>query len=288
MPRFEYHWLDVFTDQPFTGNQLAVFIDAADFPPNLMQTVAREMNLSETVFVLPAEGDDHAFHLRIFTPGAELPMAGHPTVGTAYALKRAGKIAGHSVRFLEGVGVIPVQYDGDVAWMTQPAPTFGDVRDDRDVLAAMLSLTADDLIPDLPVQAVSTGVPFLFVPIKDKATIRRAKLRADLWERALRDTAYPQVYLFTPETDHPDATAHSRMFAPSMGIVEDPATGAACGPLGAYLVQYGLAQAGTTIRNEQGVEMGRPSLIHIHVISLNDGIRVGGTSRFVGAGWIEI
>lgn len=286
MAKLHYHLVDVFTDRQFGGNQLAVFTDGQSVDPRWMQAIARELNLSETTFVLPPDDPQAQFRVRIFTPGAELPMAGHPTVGTGFVLRHLGMITGNSVIFEEGVGLIPVDLsdDGRVT-MTQPTPKFGAVFDNREVTAAMLSIEVNQLAEGLPIQVVSSGVPFVYVPVRDLAAIRQVKLRQDLWEKHFTS----DVFVFTMETELPGSTVHSRMFAPGLGISEDPATGGASGPLGAYLVQYGLVKAVDgryAITSEQGIEMGRPSKIYIDVDG--DTFKVGGYTQLMGGGYLEI
>lgn len=173
--------------------------------------------------------------------------------------------------------------------MQQPVPQFGPVFEERAAVAAVLSLTDADLIADLPVQAVSSGVPFLFIPLRTLDAIRRIRVRLDLWEQYLKNTVAPSMFVFTPQVEHAGSTVHSRMFAPNMGIAEDPATGGASGPLGAYLLRYGLVpveEAGNII-SEQGIEMGRASFIHISVSGTPDhitGASISGFSQRVGAG----
>jgi trans-2,3-dihydro-3-hydroxyanthranilate isomerase len=294
MAEYAYLLVDVFTEQQFGGNPLAVFPEAAGIAPELMQRIANELNLSETSFVLPAEnGGD--FRVRFFTPHMELPLAGHPTVGTADVLRREGIIkAPGRVIFEEGVGPISVTLAEDgVITMQQPVPRFGDVIADREAVAEMLSLSADDLHPDYPVQPVSSGVPFVYIPIRNLDAMARIKLRRDVWDRLLKDSDAPHVFTFTPQTQLPGSTVHCRMFAPAMGISEDPATGAASGPLGAYLVKYGLVptEQAAAIVSEQGVMMGRPSLIHIQVQLDGDqitGVAIGGRSVYMGSGKLII
>lgn len=295
MRELAYHLLDVFTDVPFGGNQLAVFLDGTGITPEMMQRIARELNLSETVFVLPPQDTANHFRLRIFTPGAELPFAGHPTIGTGFLLYQQGLIpAGEAIRLEEGVGVIPItvalQADGRASvTMQQPVPQFGPVFEDRAAIAATLSLTDADLIPELPVQMVSSGVPFLFIPVRTLDAVRRIKVRLDLWEQYLKNSVAPSMFVFTPQVEREGSTVHSRMFAPNMGIAEDPATGGASGPLGAYLLRYGLVpvEKADSIISEQGIEMGRASFIHISVSGTPDhitGASISGFSQRVGAG----
>ena len=274
MTRHEYTLVDVFTATKFGGNQLAVFRDGRGVEGPLMQAIAKELNLPETVFVLPAEqGGDH--RLRIFTPARELPFAGHPTVGSAFVLA-AGQDA--SLRLEEGVGVLGVTVRDGFTEMEQPLPTFERV-DDRASVAASVSLDVADLDPAVPVEIGSSGNRFLFVAVRTLDAVRRATPR-DLIEAA---------FVFTTETAAPSSTVHGRMYAPWQGIAEDPATGSACGPLGAYLVRHGMSD-GARIVVEQGYEMGRPSLLFVRIGGPPDritSVHVGGRCAAVGGGWID-
>jgi trans-2,3-dihydro-3-hydroxyanthranilate isomerase len=298
-----YLHLDVFTATRFAGNQLAVYVDPPpDLPAALMQAIAREMNFSETTFVFAPERADTDCRVRIFTPGSELPMAGHPTIGTAFALAHAGRLpAGHArTVFEEGVGPVPVDLEWDgprlaFAWMTQPRPTFGPTLDDVSLLAAGVGLEPGDLRPrGWPVEQVSCGVPFLIIPVVSRAAVDRAAPDARLLARAFGDAGWPQrhVYLFTLEGGDDGADVYTRMFAPEIGIIEDPATGGASGPLGAYLVRHGLVERRRDpLRNLQGVAMGRPSWISIRpVVDTGEiaAVRVGGQAVRVGAGTVEL
>jgi trans-2,3-dihydro-3-hydroxyanthranilate isomerase len=291
-----YLLFDVFTDEFFGGNPLAVFPEAEGIPADLMQKIAFELNLSETTFVLPPQDSSNHFRVRIFTPRSELPMAGHPTVGTAFALLKEGRIQVDGskalVRFEEGVGPIPVSISNahesfPHITMTQPPPEFGPNYTNRERIAAMLSIQPSELHNHLPAKAVSTGVPFLFVPVRDLATIEKLKLRPDM----LDDPDLPSklIFAFTLETTRKGSTVHGRMFAPTLGIAEDPATGGAAGPLGCYLVQHDIVNADQAKRIivEQGFEMGRPSILHVS-ISRTDGlidvVNVGGTCVATGEG----
>jgi trans-2,3-dihydro-3-hydroxyanthranilate isomerase len=301
MRRLHYHRVDVFTDRAFGGNPLAVITNGRGVETETMQAVAKEFNLSETTFVLPPDDPRHDWRVRIFTPGSELPMAGHPTIGTTFVLAREHLIrrdaAETNIVLEEGVGPIPVRVEfrggePSFAEMSQPLPKFGPELQDRSAVAEMLSLGADDVDDNLPVEVVSCGVPFLYVPLRTLDAARRARPRADLIERASeREGLPPEVFVFTREVEHEGSTVHSRMFAPGLGITEDPATGGASGPLGCYLVRHGLVPAGNEIISEQGIEMGRPSLIHIRVEQEGDritAVRVGGQCHFIGEGFIEI
>jgi trans-2,3-dihydro-3-hydroxyanthranilate isomerase len=300
--KLHYFIVDVFTDRQFGGNPLAVFTDGQGLSTEVMQRLAKEMNLSETTFVLPPEDPANHFKLRIFTPGKELPMAGHPTVGTSFVLARermfdwSGDAA--ELRLEEGVGPIPVRLEfkagaPQMIWMTQPNPQFGPVLDDLSTVAEMLSIEPGDINTDLPVEVVSCGVPFLYVPVRDLTTMRRLRLREEVWSRLLEPLDVGEVFIFAPEVEYEGSTVHSRMFAPGMGITEDPATGGASGPLGSYLVRHGLVAAEPTayIVSEQGIEMGRPSFIHIQITREGEEIvrvQVGGQAVYMGEGDIEL
>ena len=302
MSNYRYLLLDVFTDRRFGGNPLAVFPDARGIDAKTMQAIAKEFNLSETTFVLPPAEKNADFHVRIFTPTAELPMAGHPTVGTAFALARERTKAQQppptTLLLEEGVGIIPVT----LAWetpsapnitMRQPLPTFGPRFENPDILASVLSLEPEDMMSNVPIEVVSCGVPFLIVPVKTLQAVQRIAFQQSLWQQELAHLT-PEILVFTQQTQTPDASVHCRMFAPALGIAEDPATGSANGPLGAYLVRYGLVptQSPTvSLLSEQGFEMGRPSLMYVtieHVEQEISGVYVGGHCVFMGEGILEI
>ena len=299
MARFEYRLVDVFTRERFGGNPLAVFPDGRGIDPALMQRLAFELNLSETTFVLPTERADCDVRVRIFTPRAELPMAGHPAVGTAFVLDELERSeSGNRARgerseprerivFELGVGPVPVERvraaDGATLWrMTQPPARFGPRCEDRAGLAAALGLDLADLDPALPCESVATGPPFLIVPLRSLAALARARLRIDAWEPIERSVDGAQPYLFVRSGA---TTARCRMFGPAHGIAEDPATGGAAGPLGAYWLAHGLAQDGAALVFTQGVEMGRPSELFVEP---GPSVRVAGACVPTGGGWFEL
>ena len=302
MRQLSYHLVDVFTDRAFGGNPLAVCTNGRGLTTETMQSVAKEFNLSETTFVLPPDDPKHDWRVRIFTPGSELPMAGHPTVGTSFVLAREHMIRRDeretNIVLEEGVGPVPVRIefkDGEpvFAEMTQPLPKFGPQVNDIEAVAAMLSLDAGDIDANLPVEVVSCGVPFLYVPLRSLAAARQARPRADLIECVATGGVPPEVFVFAREVEHEGSTVHSRMFAPGLGITEDPATGAASGPLGCYLVRHRLVACDRVaeITSEQGIEMGRPSFIKITIERRGDefkAVRVGGQCHFMGEGFIEV
>jgi trans-2,3-dihydro-3-hydroxyanthranilate isomerase len=263
----------------------------------LMQRIAREMNFSESTFVLPAESSGTDVRMRIFTPSSEMPMAGHPTIGSTFALAHAGVIARGSPRFVFGLNIGPVPVDlewsGDrlrFAWMTQSNPVFGPTVTEREAVAAALGLAAGDLVANLPVQDVSCGVPFLFVPLRSPAIVDAAISDAAACRRlaVTLGRALP-MFLFALSHGDPRGNVYSRMFAPDLGISEDPATGSASGPLGCYLVEHGVVSgsAAEKIVSVQGVALRRESRIHIAITRRQGAIskvQVGGESVLVGAG----
>lgn len=297
-----YQRIDVFTDKPFGGNPLAVFINPGDLTTEMMQTIAQEFNLSEITFVLPPEKPENTYRVRIFTPTVEMPTAGHPTIGTAFALLREGLIQPGTVRFEENVGVIPVTItqagEFTLIGMQQANPTFGEIIADRAGAAAILSLEESDLLDDSPVQIVSTGVPYAFVPVKTLSAMQRIRIRTDHWyDFAAQHHGVYGIFPFSLETELPGSTVHSRMFAPELGIVEDPATGSASGPLGSYLVRHGLVKPVrnvASIVSEQGIEIKRPSIIQIRIETEGDStdrivdVDVGGTCVYMGSGVLNI
>lgn len=296
--RAKFYTLDVFTDRVFGGNPLAVFPDADGIPPEMMPRIARELNLSETVFVLwaaPAEGTD--CRVRIFTPASELPFAGHPTVGTAYLLAMLGRLRAEDgaarVVLGEGVGPVPVDVrmeDGRPAFAMLSAarmPETGPPPPPPAVVAELLSLDEADLGGSLGTAFATSGVPWLFVSVRDRAALGRVRLNGGAWERHLAGAWAPHLYVVTDDAEG-DATLRARMFAPAMGIAEDPATGAAVTALAALLAARDAAGDGT-LRwiIEQGVEMGRPSRLHVEA-DVRGGtisaVRVGGSAVLVSEG----
>jgi trans-2,3-dihydro-3-hydroxyanthranilate isomerase len=296
MPLSYLHY-DVFTDEPLLGNQLAVFTDARGLDTARMQAIAREMNFSESTFILPTERPDTDIRMRIFTPHNEMPMAGHPTIGSTFALAHSGVIKKDAERFVFGLNIGPTPVDLEwangglsFAWMTQRPPTLGPIVSQRAAVAAALGLKTEDLAEHLPVQEVSCGVPYLFVALRDHHAVDRAVPDAGGFGRLCEACGLDlPIFLFSVGGPLPADTVYSRMFAPEFGIFEDPATGSASGPLGCYLVHHGLVKgnAARRIQSSQGVAMGRPSRIHVSIEgSATDitGVRVGGSSVLVGRG----
>jgi len=280
MNSYRYTVVDVFTTEPLAGNPLAVFQEASGLDETTMQKIARELNLAETAFVLPATRPDCAARVRIFTPAKEMPFAGHPSVGAAFVLLREGTVPRNSRAFVleEQIGPVPVRVDcgpRPIIWLRMPPIREGRCYDPV-LCAGVLGLEPSDLLPMRP-QLLSAGNPTVVVAVKDKAAVDRAWLDlAGL--RTLKGAENESfcVFLFTPSPDG----AYSRMFAPEYGIVEDPATGSSTGPLAAYMIRHGLVSGhdGTRFVSEQGTKMGRRSLLHVEVQGREaaDGIYVGG------------
>ena len=294
MPALRFVHVDVFTETPFCGNPLAVILDGGQLTGEQMQTIAREMNLSETAFILPSTDAAAQVKVRIFTPQLELPFAGHPVVGTSYVLATEGLIprrdGNFEVRLELGVGVLPVEIacaDGLVTQvtMTQRAPQFLAVLPSADVaqLASGLRLEPQDIAATgLPVQLVSTGLPQLMIPVRSLAAVQAIRLELGLLNAICERYETHSLYTFTRETVTRSADVHSRLFAPLAGVFEDPATGSASGALGAYLVHHRVVGGEAPVvylENEQGYELGRPSRIFIEVSrhrSTISRVRVGG------------
>jgi trans-2,3-dihydro-3-hydroxyanthranilate isomerase len=301
---YRYLHYDVFTDHLFGGNQLAVVLDGRGLSGETMQAIAKEMNFSETTFVLPPEKAGTDVRMRIFTPGDELPTAGHPTIGSTFALARTGVIDRGRERFVFGCGIGPVPvtltWKGDdlsFAWMSQAKPVFGQPLANKAGAAAALSLSAPAVAgTGLPVQVVSCGVPFLFVPLTSRAAVDNATIDRGALDDLLESSKSGAhgVFLFSAERGSDRATVYSRMFAPEIGVAEDPATGIASGPLGCYLVRHKVvppAKAGAML-SLQGVKMGRPSHVHIAVGLQKGGeiasVRVGGEAVLAGEGTLYV
>jgi trans-2,3-dihydro-3-hydroxyanthranilate isomerase len=286
---YRMHWVDVFTKRPLAGNPLAVVLQADGLSSTEMQAIARETNLSETTFVLPPEKREHAAKVRIFTPYVELPFAGHPTVGTGWVLLKEGLVSAEAGGFTleEGVGPVPVRVDRGrgalVLWMLHPPVKFGEVIEERADIAAALGLTVKELLPDVPIQLVATGFAFLYVALKSPGAVDAAVSDGAALTSVLDPHGLPAVFLFAPVGGN---RLYSRMFGPhsETRIVEDPATGSASGPLGAFAVRYGLIPRApqVSIVSEQGTKMGRQSFIHIELAYSADAelpsrVEVGGS-----------
>jgi trans-2,3-dihydro-3-hydroxyanthranilate isomerase len=299
---YRFVQVDVFTDRVFGGNPLAVFPEPDGLSDAELQAIAREMNLSETTFIYPPSRPEYAARVRIFTPAREIPFAGHPTIGTAYVLATLGRLpAGATeIELEEGVGPVRVRLEGDPArpdflWMTHPPARFEPPlgAQQREAVAGALGLNGSDLLGGAdgpPVQVGSTGLPFLYVPLRNRVTVDRVALDERALVATLGAGAPTGVFLFAPEPATSDeqargiaGRAYSRMLAPGAGVSEDPATGSASGPLAAYLIKEGIAPAPENgqahLLSEQGTAMHRQSFVHLLVDVTGreaDRIQVGG------------
>ena len=288
-----YH-VDVFTDHIFGGNPLAVFTDGQCFREEDLQMVAREMNLSETTFVYPSTRDEADFDVRIFTPTREIPFAGHPTLGTAYVLRKNGWVTKdkNPIRLNLKAGIIPVWAEKDKDFMQHPAAKTLYELDHSEKIAKALGLSLTHLDGTLPVQVVSTGFPALLVPVGSLQAMKEITLNSQTLHEILEPLEIDMIYPFCRETVRTENTVHSRAFAPGLGITEDPATGSVAGAMGAYWASLENSQdIEIAMVIEQGYEMERPSIINVEV-SKQGGkvqkIRVGGKTQPVFTGRINL
>lgn len=293
MDKLNFYIVDVFAEEKYQGNQLAVFTGTLGITGEQMQQIAKEMNYSETTFVLSSEQREGGYDVRIFTPAQEVPFAGHPTLGTAFIIQR--EIIQQPVERVNlnlAIGQIPVtlhyqQETVDILWMQQKPPTFHQIIEGEQV-ASVLNLEVGDLDLRFPIREVSTGIPFLIVPLKTHAALKKAKVNRDKYFKLIEGTEAKCIFLFCPETNKPENDLSARMFADYLGVPEDPATGSANGCLAGYLVEYGyFGEGGIDLRVEQGYEMGRPSLLLLKAHKEENGeifVSVGGKAIAVAKG----
>ena len=270
------HFVDVFAEQKYAGNQLAVVLDAADLSTETMQQIARETNFSETTFVCANVDHDGDWPVRIFTPGSELPFAGHPTLGTAHVIRRA-YLAGapDAVTLSLGVGAVPVRLRDGHYWLTAPPVTVGE-RFDASAAAAALGVGADAIDPGFPVQWVDAGPGFVCVPIASSSDLARCSGNLDAYREAF--PGRPMLLYCFSRSDAPDADLEVRLFFDAGGVREDPATGSAAACLGAYLLEHGyLGDEAVECTLAQGAHVGRPSRLHLRA-------RDGGGARTIEVG----
>jgi len=291
MKTLTFHIVDVFAEEKYAGNQLAVFRNAQGLSGEEMQKLARETNFSETTFILSETPRDGGYDVRIFTPAAEVPFAGHPTLGTAYVIGR--EIIGDPMEQINlnlKIGQIPVTFgrpgEGEVLWMKQKAPDFGPTIDAA-AMADMLGLDPGQLDSRFPVQEVSTGLWFIIVPLTNLEAVRQARVAREEYFAFIEPKQGPGILVFCPEPHDPQNDLNVRVFVPYYGIAEDPATGSGNGCLAGYLVKhryFDTDQIG--IRVEQGYEIDRPSLIY-HRASEKAGrinVNIGGKVAMIATG----
>ncbi len=252
--------VDVFTNTPLEGNPLAVFPEADELPPELMQKIAKELNLSETAFVLKATRTDCIKKVRIFTPTREMEFASHPTIGTAYVLLDEEAVPAGQFCLEENVGAVPVRIDADgMIWLSTP-PIRSLATLNPDSCAELLGLATTDLLDNITPEALTAGNPNLYIPVRNKELVDRAFVDTQGLRRLRGDLSPLCVFVFTPTPEG----AYSRVFAPEHGVVEDPATGSATGPLAFFMRQNGLTKAAKFL-SEQGTSMGRRSILHVEM-----------------------
>ena len=283
-----FYILDVFAESKYAGNQLAVFRHAADLDSATMQRLAREINFSETTFILSDQPRDGGFDVRIFTPAAEVPFAGHPTLGTAHIIRQVildGKV--DRVALNLKVGQIPVSFSPDgYCWMQQKAPTFGATHS-LEKLAAVLGLEPAQIDRRFPIQEVSTGLPFFIVPLTSLKALQQAKVDRDRYYSLIENTEAKGILVFSPETHEPGNQLSVRVFVDYLGVPEDPATGSGNGCLAGYLVQQRyFGSDRIDLRVEQGYEIGRPSLLLLKAgqRGAEISVSVGGRCQVVAQG----
>lgn len=287
-----FYIVDVFGVGKYTGNQLAIFRNAKSLTAKEMQEIAREMNFAETTFILSDKERQGGFDVRIFTPRAELPFAGHPTLGTAFVimkevLRKRAKVVTLNLK----VGKIPVSpiYRGEgieLLWMRQKEPVFGPPVDAQRVASAV-GLSEEAIDGRFPVEVVSTGIPFVVVPIKSRRSVKRCAVNFEKFRELARDVSLTGVFVFCPEPYDSKNDFNARMFAPEYGVTEDPATGSAAGCFAGYLVKHRyLRKSEVDVRVEQGFEIGRPSLLHLKAAERGGAIEVnvGGRVAMVAKG----
>lgn len=296
MSQLTFYIVDVFAEEKYAGNQLAVFRGAAALSPEVMQRIAKEMNYSETTFILSetprARSGSDGFDVRIFTPEEEIPFAGHPTLGTAHILR--SEIIPEPVEKVIlnlKIGQIPVSFDKagsekGLYWMKQIEPTWGQQLQ-PEVIAPVLSLSPADLDPRFPVEEVSTGLPFILVPLQNLEALKRAKVVREKYFELIQTTWPKGILIFCPQARSAHNQMSVRVFVEYYGIPEDPATGSGNGCLAGYLVKHNYwGRSNVAIRVEQGYEVGRPSLICLQAEE-KDGrlhISVGGQALTIAKG----
>jgi trans-2,3-dihydro-3-hydroxyanthranilate isomerase len=293
--QIRYRLIDVFAERPFTGNPVAVFTDARGLDTTTMQRIARELNLSRTSFIVPGTDGGNSI-VRVFSSLSERPSPQCSTIGAAFALELDEKEptvqqGRQRVVFESETGPISVSTFARVLTVRHQVPRLGAFYQDVDAVMATLGLSNDDRMSGAPIQAIHGEMPFLIVPLRGQAALKRITFRQDIWERTIRRFEAPNILAFTMETERGSSVARLRALMPDSGVYEEPATEEACGPLAAYLVRYGFAatESPQLLIFEQGAEAGRPSVMHVAIErSENDltSVRVGGQCVHVGDGFL--
>jgi trans-2,3-dihydro-3-hydroxyanthranilate isomerase len=291
MKKLTFYIVDVFAEEKFTGNQLAVFRGSAKLTSGQMQAIAREMHFSETTFIMSEKKINGGYNVRIFTPGAEVPFAGHPTLGTAHIIRNEIiKDKTNKIILNLKVGQIPVAFQKNIAWMKQVPPEFGKIINVAAV-AEVLGLKKSEIDERFPVIEVSTGLPHIIVPLKKLDSLKRVQVSLNKYYDLIKNTWAKPILIFCPESHTGKNDISVRMFADCYGVPEDPATGSGNGCLAAYLVKnryWGREEI--DIRSEQGYEIKRPSLLYLKASIVNKEIQVhiGGKSITVVRGELSL
>ncbi|MFJ7511811.1 PhzF family phenazine biosynthesis protein [Peribacillus simplex] len=277
MERINYSIVDVFSNGKYTGNQLAVFKNAGNIPDNEMQQIAKEINFSETTFILSDSKNDGGYDVRIFTPNEEVPFAGHPTLGTAYIIQNEvleAPLDTIILNFKGGQITVSFNKQEELLWMKQNEPTFGRILD-TDKIFEVLNIHKENIDDRFPIQEVSTGLPVLVVPLKSLEAVRKVKINREKYFELIEHTDAKAIMVFSPETYDSKNDLNVRDFADYYGIPEDAATGSSNGCLAAYLVKYRyFKKSEIDIRVEQGCEIERPSLLFLKAGEGNGEINV--------------
>ncbi|MFW6124191.1 MAG: PhzF family phenazine biosynthesis protein [Acidobacteriota bacterium] len=283
MKKRKFFIVDVFAEKKYSGNQLAVFLDAEDISKQEMQQIAKEVNYSETTFVLSNKNKSREYKVRIFTPEKEVPFAGHPTLGTAYVIQREIiKERTNEVILNLKAGNIPVAFNyrnnkPEILFMKQNCPVFGEIFD-KHLVSRALSLKQDDIMEEFLIQEVSTGLPFIIVALKSLKAVKKAHVNKELFYEIIKDKDAKAVLIFCSETYHKKNDLNVRVFADYFGVPEDPATGSANGCLAGYLIEHDFfSRKKIDIKVEQGYEIGRPSRLYLRAQE-----KEGKTEVFVG------
>ncbi len=295
MPELKFYIVDVFAESKFSGNQLAVFRDVGDLSVEMMQVIAKEMDFAETTFIKSDAKGKCGYDVRIFTPEEELPFAGHPTLGASFIIN--SMILSKPVDLIEiclKVGSIPVKIDkkrGDnFLWMKQNRPELlGEV--DKELIAEVLSLEVEEIDERFPVMEVSTGTPFIIVPLKRLHAVKRARNNVDAYFELIEKNVSKAIYLFAPESEDEGNEIHARLFADYYGVAEDAATGSAAGCLAGYLVHHKFFDSSEIdLKVEQGYMIGRKSLLHLKAKESEREIEVnvGGRVQMIAEGTMKI
>ncbi|PAW28856.1 phenazine biosynthesis protein [Peribacillus simplex] len=277
MERINYSIVDVFSNGKYTGNQLAVFKNAGNIPDKEMQQIAKEINFSETTFILSDSKNDGGYDVRIFTPNEEVPFAGHPTIGTAYIIQNEvleAPLDNIILNFKSGQITVSFNNQEELLWMKQNQPTFGRILD-TDKISEVLNIHKENMDDRFPIQEVSTGLPVLVVPLKSLEAVKKVKVNREKYFELIEHMDAKAIMVFSPETYDSKNDLNVRDFADYYGIPEDAATGSSNGCLAAYLVKYGyFERSEIDIRVEQGYEIERPSLLFLKASDDNGEIDV--------------